>query len=76
MELRRSYRYQTGDSKLHPTDSTERYHLGTAAPIVTEGDLMGCVMLLLENEDAPLGESDQKLVQTVAGFLGKQMENN
>ena len=28
------------------------------------------------NENAvPMPESDQKLVQTVAGFLGKQMEN-
>ena len=29
---------------------------------------MGCVMLLLEEQDAPLGEAEQKLVQTVAGF--------
>ncbi len=40
-----------------------------------EGDLMGCVMLLLEENDAPLTEPEQKLVQTVAGFLGRQMEN-
>ena len=36
---------------------------------------MGCVMLRLEEQDAPLGEAEQKLVQTVAGFLGRQMEN-
>ena len=36
---------------------------------------MGCVMLLLEQGSAPLTESEQKLVQTVAGFLGRQMEN-
>ena len=36
---------------------------------------MGCVMLHLEEQDAPLGEAEQKLVQTVAGFLGRQMEN-
>lgn len=46
-----------------------------SAPILSEGDLMGCVMLLLEEQDAPLGEAEQKLVQTVAGFLGRQMEN-
>ena len=36
---------------------------------------MGCVMLLLEEQDEPLGEAEQKLVQTVAGFLGRQMES-
>ena len=53
----------------------ERYHLGTATPILSEGDLMGCVMILLEEKDLPLNEAEQKLVQTVAGFLGRQMEN-
>ena len=49
MELRRGYRYQTGDLQLHPTDSADRYHIGAAAPITAEGDLMGCVLLLLED---------------------------
>ncbi len=35
---------------------------------------MGCVMLLLEDRDEVLEESDQRLVQTVASFLGRQME--
>ncbi len=75
MEARKIYRYQDGESKIRVCDGMERYHLGVAAPILSEGDLMGCVMLLLEQNDAPLGESEQKLVQTVAGFLGRQMEN-
>jgi hypothetical protein len=36
---------------------------------------MGCVMILLEDSDQPLTEAEQKLVQTMAGFLGRQMEN-
>jgi hypothetical protein len=36
---------------------------------------MGCVMMLLEENDTPLQESDQKLAQTAAGFLGRQMES-
>ena len=75
MELRRGYRYQTGDLPLHPTDSADRYHIGAAAPITAEGDLMGCVLLLLEDGAPELGEGEQKLVQTVAGFLGRQMES-
>ena len=74
MELRRSYCYQEGDIPIHPSDSAERYLVGAAAPIVAEGDLMGCVLLLLTDSAQPLGEAEQKLVQTVAGFLGRQME--
>ena len=75
MEQRKSYRYQAGESKIRISDQVERYHLGVATPILSEGDLMGCVMLLLEQDAQPLTEADQKLVQTVAGFLGRQMEN-
>lgn len=75
MEQRKIYRYQQGGAKIHPADGAERYHLGVEAPILSEGDLMGSVMILLEEHDQPLNESEQKLVQTVAGFLGRQMES-
>ena len=75
MEQRRSYRYHGGESRLRAAESVERYHLGVAAPIVAEGDLMGCVMLLMGEHDAAPTESEQALAQTFAGFLGKQMEN-
>ena len=75
MEQRKSYRYRAGEARLRPVEAVDRYHLGVAAPIIAEGDLMGCVMLLMNENDAALTESEQKLAQTVAGFLGKQMEN-
>ena len=75
MEQRRHYRFEAGQPPLRVSDSVDRYHVGVAAPILAEGDLMGSVMLLLEEDDAPLGEAEQKLVQTVAGFLGRQMES-
>ena len=75
MEQRRSYRYHGGESRLRAAESVERYHLGVAAPIVAEGDLMGCVMLLMGEHDAAPTESEQALAQTFAGFLGKQMES-
>ena len=75
MEGRKSYRYQPGQTKLRATESSDRYHLGVAAPILSQGDLMGCVMLLMNEEDKPLAEEDQRLAQTVAGFLGRQMES-
>ena len=33
------------------------------------------VMLLMNEEDTPLAVEDQRLAQTVAGFLGRQMES-
>ena len=75
MEQRKNYRYQEGDAAIRACEGTDKYHLGVAAPILSQGDLMGCVMLLLGEDRTPLQEHDQKLVQTVAGFLSKQMES-
>ena len=35
---------------------------------------MGCVGLLAEENDTVATEAEQKLAQTVAAFLGRQME--
>ena len=75
MEQRKYYRSQEGETPIRASEATEKYHLGVAAPILSQGDLMGCVMLLLQEHDKPLSESDQVLAQTAAGFLGKQMES-
>ena len=75
MEQRKIYRYVGGEQRLRPCEGNEKWHIGVAAPILTEGDVMGCVLLLQEEDAAPMGETEQKLAQTVAEFLGKQMES-
>jgi len=75
MENRKNYRYVPGEALIRATEGSDKYHLGVAAPILSQGDLMGCVLLLMGEDDAPLAEADQRLAQTVAGFLGKQMES-
>ena len=75
MEQRKNYRYTAGDALIRASEGSDKYHLGVAAPILCQGDLMGAVLLLLGEDQTPLPESDQKLAQTVAGFLGKQMES-
>ena len=75
MEQRKNYLYQSGDAPIRAADGQDKYHLGAAAPILSQGDRMGCVLLLLGEGDAPLQDSDQSLVRTAAGFLGRQMEN-
>ena len=75
MEQRKNYRFQSGQTPIRVSEGVDKYHLGVAAPIVSQGDLMGCMMLLLGEGASPLEEADQTLVQTMASFLGKQMES-
>jgi len=75
MQQRKNYRFQPGEVPIRASEDSDKYFLGVASPILSQGDLMGCVMLLMGENSVPLQEADQRLVQTVAGFLGKQMEN-
>ena len=75
MEQRKFYRYEQGMPAISAAEGVEKYRLGVAAPILCQGDLMGCVMMLLGEGDNALAESDMKLAQTAADFLGKQMES-
>ena len=75
MEQRRNYLFHPGDTPVFAADGEEKYRLGAASPILSQGDLMGCVMLLMGEHDAAPTESEQTLAQTFAGFLGKQMES-
>ena len=75
MEQRKNYLYKDGDTPIFAADGEEKYQLGAATPILSQGDLMGCVMLLLSEGEQPLQESDQSLTKTAAGFLGRQMES-
>jgi AbrB family transcriptional regulator (stage V sporulation protein T) len=44
------------------------------APIISEGDPIGAVMLASKEPDVKMGEMELKLAETAAGFLAKQME--
>ena len=75
MEQRKFYRHQAGDNRIPACDGVEKYFLGVAAPILSQGDLMGCVMMLSQEQENPPTEGDLQLAQTAAAFLGKQMES-
>ena len=75
MEKRKHYRFQPGDSPIQASRENDKYYLGVAAPILSQGDLMGCVMLLNQEQEALPTEGDLQLAQTAAAFLGKQMES-
>lgn len=47
--------------------------LSCIMPIITEGDITGCVASV-KSEHGPAPELEAKLIQTAAGFLGRQLE--
>ena len=79
IESRQPYKYNefSGDAqKLYVTDGAA-HHIRCAVTIVSEGDLVGCVVSVAVGEGtaAPLNdEIETKLVTTAASFLGKQLE--
>ena len=45
-----------------------------SVPIIAEGDVIGVVILASNDAADKMGQVEQKLVQSAAGFLGRQME--
>jgi len=62
-------------SGVQVVDGSEKYYAGVVAPIVSDGDTIGSVMMVSEKESMPFGEVEKKLCQSAAGFLGKHMED-
>ena len=75
MEDRGPYHLVSGGSSLPVSPADEKYCLSVAVPILSEGDILGCVLFLSPRGSGPAGEVEQKLAQTIALFLGKQMES-
>lgn len=44
-------------------------------PILGDGEILGSVIMIQNNETSVMAETEQKLVMVAAGFLGKQMES-
>lgn len=74
MEGRQIYQRQEGENLLPVCEESDKYRLDTAAPILSEGDVLGSV-LFVSQEGSTAGETEYKLAQTVAAFLGRHMES-
>ena len=74
MEGRRPYREDVGGRRVPVTELDSSPEAAVAVPILSEGDVLGCVLFLDRGDGAHPGDTELKLASTVAGFLGKQME--
>ena len=75
MESRRIYRREAEDAAVPVCEDSENLTVSVAAPILSEGDVMGCVLFAGTADQLTTGEVEYKLIQTVSGFLGKHMES-
>lgn len=74
LEEREHYRFRGSGT---PTTVCEgsTVPLGASVPILSEGDLLGGVLLMADSEHGRFpGDFEEKLIEIVAGFLGRQME--
>lgn len=51
-----------------------RYHSQIVCPIISDGDVIGSVILLSKDSNTKMSEVEQKVAQSAASFLGSQME--
>ena len=75
MEDRRIYQYTGEDRRFPVCDSSDKLTTAVAAPILSEGDVLGLVLFVSTEGDALTGETEYKLAQTIAAFLGRHMES-
>ena len=74
MEERDIYRYTSQEQAIPVTESDSPYTAAIAAPILCQGDVLGLVLFVSDQGKTP-GDAEYKLAQTVAAFLGKNMES-
>ena len=79
VENRTLYMRQNGKETVAITGEGCSHYVNCAMPIVSEGDVVGCVVSAMQY-DAPRSakisdETESKLIQTAGLFLGKQMES-
>ena len=80
MEGRGMYLYRDGGERIYATADGKNHYVSCAMPIISEGDVVGCVASLCEvgserGREAVSTEIESKLILTAAGFLGRQLES-
>lgn len=78
VENRSLYMRESGKEAVAITLDGGSHYVNCAMPILSEGDVVGCVVSAWQY-DAPItgkisNETESKLIQTAGMFLGKQME--
>jgi hypothetical protein len=74
MDTRSLYSASDSGKMISITEGAAGY-VKYAMPIVTEGDVVGCIAsVVTDGESTVVDSTEAKLIQTAASFLGKQFE--
>ncbi len=79
MDGRSLYCYKEGSEAIPVLSDGSQHYVSCAMPILSEGDIVGCVASVSDQPQAPRqgipdSEVETKLILTAAGFLGRQIE--
>lgn len=75
LESRKVYQFDSAQPPMPVSDANEKFQVLLAAPILSEGDLLGAVVFIGQEPTIPVTETEYKLAQTIASFMGKHMES-
>ena len=76
IDKRRMFTATYGDGKfIKVMEGDSDYINEIICPIISEGDVVGAVIVLNKNDNVKLGETEEKLVNCAVIFLGKQFES-
>ena len=79
MEGRSLYMHREGGEAISPLLDDSSHYVSCAMPIISEGDIIGCVVSLADREggkkEEVSSEVESRLITTAASFLGKQLES-
>lgn len=74
LEQRKSYIFNKDENnRFYPIEGLEKM-ASVEYPIISAGDVCGAIMFIAEDENSEPTEVHNKLIQTAASFLGRQME--
>ncbi len=79
IESRSLYIWRDGTEPVNVIADGGSHTVRCAMPILSQGDIVGCVVSLSggdrNDKNAPMVDVETKLIQTAAGFLGRQLES-
>lgn len=79
IEGRALYTHKENSERIAAIEDGGAHYVSCAMPIITEGDIVGCVASVVSHDgngaDRIATDIEAKLIQTAAGFLGRQLEN-
>jgi len=74
IDSRQLYTWHTNDKKLSLIDRQDKYFAKVVMPIFSEGDIIGAVAVVEADNLTEPTETEIKIIQTAALFLGRQLD--